>query len=346
MHSDAIQRERSLHKVEEADAASVARIVGRGLPAEVLRPLSRVHLGDEVDVALLTPSVRRALAYHRVASLVLPESRRIAAMVRLKLLAELANVHALFRPAGIETRVLKGLATAALDYPTGLVRHTGDVDLLVRPEAVGEATDMLLADGYTRLPLPVLGRLFDKGVTLLSPGGVQVDLHTRLNRYVEASPDLLFSNPNQLPDSLGFAFPVELRLVHAASHLLLTPPGLRRLSGFVDMSVILDRQTPNLGETLRLARRLNVEAVTGAALKLEAVVSGRTASFDGWQAPSFLERAAFVRHERNLAAEHTYAVAQLSGTDRMRYLVAWTPSPSFLRERGGAVHYFGKLFSR
>ena len=45
--------------------------------------------------------------------------------------------------AGIEFRVLKGCATAHLDYPDPSLRLTSDVDLLVRQGQLGAATEVL-----------------------------------------------------------------------------------------------------------------------------------------------------------------------------------------------------------
>ena len=57
--------------------------------------------------------------------------------------ADLVFVARLFQDAGIEFRVLKGLATAHLDYPDPALRLTGDVDVLVRRGQLDAATEVL-----------------------------------------------------------------------------------------------------------------------------------------------------------------------------------------------------------
>ena len=60
-------------------------------------------------------------------------SRRTSAALRSSLAAEAASVTVsdLFRSAGVRHAVLKGCATAQLDYPDPAMRVTGDVDVLI-----------------------------------------------------------------------------------------------------------------------------------------------------------------------------------------------------------------------
>ncbi len=51
--------------------------------------------------------------------------------------------------AGIDLRLLKGPALAALDYPDVQQRPTGDLDLLVRAEQIDRAVEVLVAAGGT-----------------------------------------------------------------------------------------------------------------------------------------------------------------------------------------------------
>ena len=71
--------------------------------------------------------------------------------------ADLVFVARLFQDAGIEFRVLKGCATAHLDYPDPALRLTSDVDLLVRRGQLDAATEVLRPYVDIRTPYPTVG---------------------------------------------------------------------------------------------------------------------------------------------------------------------------------------------
>lgn len=80
----------------------------------------------------------------------------------------------------IDFQVLKGPVYARSIYPPGLVRAYVDVDLLVRRDSFGACVDRL-TEGGCRLRDPSAdvsyAAEFGKGLTLVAPGGVRVDLH-------------------------------------------------------------------------------------------------------------------------------------------------------------------------
>ncbi len=85
--------------------------------------------------------------------------------------------------AGVPARVLKGPAVAHLDYDDPQLRQFGDVDLLLPGHAFNAGIAALLGAGATR-PVPELrpgfDRRFGKGVTLVWPGGAELDVHRTL----------------------------------------------------------------------------------------------------------------------------------------------------------------------
>lgn len=85
--------------------------------------------------------------------------------------------------AGIDTRVLKGVAVAALDEPDPGWRSYGDVDVLVPDHRFLDAVDALATAGWRPAIPPVSRRWlgeFAKGITLVDGSGAQVDLHRLL----------------------------------------------------------------------------------------------------------------------------------------------------------------------
>lgn len=85
--------------------------------------------------------------------------------------------------AGIDTRVLKGVAIATLDEPHVTWRSYGDVDVLVPRDDLLGAADVLAAGGW-RPALPPVSRRWTarhaKSLTLVDGSGAQVDLHRLL----------------------------------------------------------------------------------------------------------------------------------------------------------------------
>ena len=239
----------------------------------------------------------------------------------------------LFGPEGIESRVLKGLATAELDYPDPLRRHTGDVDLAVRPEQLDAAVRVLRGQGYRDHHEPFSPHL-RYGWTLRSPSGVEIDLHTRLSRRSPLG-DHLFRGPGEpVPGLGGQALAASHRLVHAAGHFMISPPGTRRLSGLLDVTRLHHHPDLDLEEARRFAGLLGIESLVGAGLRVEAMLSDRTkviGHLDTWREPDWLERHTRLVPERRLLLDHFGRYREVPPGQRLKYLPAWlVPS---LRQR-------------
>jgi len=288
-------------------------------------------------IDLRAPRARRYLSDHRLWSLIAMEAvgsslrpelrnRQLAVTASLlRIRSTAAEVLALLGAEGIESRVLKGLATAELDYPDPLRRHTGDVDLAVRPEQLDPAVRVLRSQGYRDHHEPFSPHL-RYGWTLRSPSDVEIDLHTRLSRRSPLG-DHLFRGPGEpLPGLGGHALAAPHRLVHAAGHFMIAPPGSRRLSGLLDVTRLHHHPDLDLEEARRFAGLLGIESLVGAGLRMEAMLSGRPNvidHLDTWRQPDWLERKTRLVPERRLLLDHLGRYREVPPGQRLKYLPAW-----------------------
>jgi hypothetical protein len=89
----------------------------------------------------------------------------------------------LFRSAGIRHAMLKGCATAQLDYPDPAMRVTGDVDVLIGRDDCALAIATLEGAGLHRMaPAFRTGweRRYGKDIALIGDERVEIDLHLAL----------------------------------------------------------------------------------------------------------------------------------------------------------------------
>jgi len=123
---------------------------------------------------------------------------RQAAMDTLPLQIELAETIALLEAAGFAPIALKGAWLAWHAYPQAALRPMRDLDLLVTPETVLAAYDVLLAAGYTlaeesEMALADVVQLEKHMPPLNAPRGTRIELHHRLwepdGRLDHATPD-------------------------------------------------------------------------------------------------------------------------------------------------------------
>lgn len=175
--------------------------------------------------------------------------------------------------AGIEVRVLKGLALATLDYPDPQLRPTGDVDLLVRAADLDAVGRVLAAAGATRTdpdPRPGYSAVVGKGATWADARG-EVDLHRLLvwgPLGVRLDPDLLWSESRAFTvagrpfTTLAF----EDMFLHACAHLLVL--GARRALELRDVAQLVAADDLDTGRLLGRARRWGAEALLATALLL------------------------------------------------------------------------------
>lgn len=147
-----------------------------------LGALAEFHRVAGVALAALDRGAAHHVDEHVVADL---EARHLRSLHRsLAAEADLVAIARRLDAAGLEFRVLKGCATAHLDYADPAARSTSDVDLLVRADALAEATDAVgeLIDGAATVPdrRASWTERYGKDRTLALSSGGELDLHRML----------------------------------------------------------------------------------------------------------------------------------------------------------------------
>ncbi len=327
-----------------------------GLP--VVRDLLRHAVGESVEHRALTGEQINILLEHRVTPLIpptwdTPDGLRQLALgltgLRLRLAATLTEVEDLFADAGLESVVLKGLATSHYDYSPSGLRHSGDIDILVHKRDLDAVSTVLANAGLT--PDETSERRYNKGVMYRHPSGIEVDVHTWLTLYVEQSDDVLFANATPADERPRALNPTG-RLVHAASHLLYSKPGMahdpageRRLTSAADIVAIQHANDIDEAELLALATELNVAAIVGSALRSTRLITGLGLEpGPEWPQPTLLERRSLLRETRSPVLDNLLAASGRDGVaDKVGYL--WqqlVPSRAVINEIGGYRNYFAK----
>ncbi|MEM7342280.1 MAG: nucleotidyltransferase family protein [Actinomycetota bacterium] len=278
-----------------------------------------------------------------------PERRR--AMVdltrsQLHLVATARRVCRWLDDAGIQTRVLKGLATAEVDYAAPQLRQTGDVDLLVARHDYERAALIIRDNGCEPLARRGAPGAVLKGSAFRTSDGVEIDLHFRISRYASSPADEpLFGSGAVLPARL-LALDREGRLVHAAVHSLDTAAPDRRLSSVADLVAIIDNHDVEWEHARHVADRLGLTGLAGAAFRAEAAITGR-APHPGleWPPPSWLVSRAFLTTRRRLGSEHLVAIAALpSRSAQLTYVRGWLlPPDATVDVYGGRTRYVQRL---
>lgn len=114
----------------------------------------------------------------------LKASQRKHAMRNLKIYRELVTVTRILEAANIPSIALKGAYLARFSYPDPGLRPMRDLDLLIRPEQVIAAFELLKRHGYQSVHeagLPEAHFLLNEHLSpLASPEGIAIELHHRL----------------------------------------------------------------------------------------------------------------------------------------------------------------------
>lgn len=285
---------------------------------------------DQGALPATEAQLKQAVAAHR------------SVMLRvLSLEQELIAVIDLLAGAGIDTRVLKGSAVAHLDYPQPALRSFIDLDVLVRPANIDEAIRLLGAAGFVRTlaePRPGFDRRFDKGTTLLSPAGYELDLHRTFvlgpwGMLVDL--DDLWNGAQEfiLGGRAVHALTRPNRFLHACYHAALGdwPLRLGSLRDIAEMLRHQDASDQDGEDHIRLAADWGVAAIVAAAV----ADTHRLLGMDGdseialWAnhyEPSRRERARLALHTQ---ADKTFAAQALATVpviprlrDKVAYLFA------------------------
>ncbi|MQA14198.1 MAG: hypothetical protein GEV09_08505 [Pseudonocardiaceae bacterium] len=320
-------------------------VAGFGLPG-ASRAFPREPVTDDSWTALLS-----AARTHRLAGLLraaidqgaMPATEAQAQQARaahrsvmvrvLSLERELIAVVDLLAASGIETRALKGSAVAHLDYPQPALRSFIDLDILVRAVDIDDAVRVLVAAGFVRTlaePRPGFDRRFDKGTTLRSPAGYELDLH----RTFVLGPWGVLVDLDGIWDG-GQEFTIggrsiralsqANRFLHACYHAALGDWPLR-LASLRDVAETLRAQD---GEGLiRLAAGWGVEAVMAAAVAdthrlLGIAPTGGVASWAERYDPSRREEAWLALHTHAGKTFAAQALATVPVIPRLRDKAAY-----------------------
>jgi dTDP-4-amino-4,6-dideoxygalactose transaminase len=123
------------------------------LPYEPLDPADWEHLLGEATTHRIDGLLARAVASGALAVDDAQATAAVEAHVKvmagcLTLEATLFDLLPKFDQAGIEVAVLRGAAAAHLDYPDPALRPFGDIDMLVLPEQIDRASDVLTGVGF------------------------------------------------------------------------------------------------------------------------------------------------------------------------------------------------------
>lgn len=308
---------------EENYPAPLLAVAGHGLPGAT-RPFPTHPVGDDDWDAVLAAAGTNRITGLLVASIeaeVLPATAPQVQAARsthrartarvLALEAQLIAVLDLLAGAAIGARVLKGPAVAVLDYQRPELRSFIDMDVLVEAGSFGRAVRVLSEAGFVRTlaePRPGFDRRFDKGTTMVSPAGFELDLH----RTLVLGPWGVRVKLDDLWDE-GAEFVVggrtlralspENRLVHACYHASLGDWPLR-LGSLRDIAEMLRDGRLGSAAGLRPATDWGVEAVVAAAIVDARRLLGTDATDE---LTLWAQRYVLSRRDESWLALHTHA---------------------------------------
>jgi hypothetical protein len=348
--------------LNESDARLLAACAGYGVSSA--HELPRGSLSPEAFSTLLAHAEHHRLlgfvgAAVRDDALVLDADQRAALEEKLEAwLAHALRVEALLlsttealERAGVECRVLKGVALANTVYEDPALRVFADVDVLVPSADFGKAALVLAAALGTERALPELRPGFDarfgREALLRSDTGLELDLHrTFVDGAYGLTVDLddLFVAPRRF--ALGghevTTFPPPQQLLSSCYSAALGDwPA--RLASQRDVVQLLEVDAPSTGDVLDLARRWRAEPVLARALcqawtMLDPQFTPPLVAWARDFTPGPTDRFLLASY-RGLARGFTSQAAALlvvpGFTDKLAYLRAIaTPQRTYLERRG------------
>ncbi len=290
--------------------------------------------------------------------------RQIAAMCRcVELEYHLIAVSKLLSDHGIRSVVLKGGATAHLDYAEPSWREYSDIDLLVHPDDLSRAVDLIIGEGWEQgYALPVGHERFYHAITFVRDG-VELDLHQRvghrsLGLLVDTAELMHRSELFQVAGSeLSALHPVD-RMIHAAIHAATTKNlQIRKLSGSADVLLLTRRLASRPDEVLDRAEHWRVRSVLELGV-LSAHADARVDLPGEWlehlsrpprQRDRLVDRAYLGAHRRPVMEEVAYLRLMKTWTERWRYLTGYLRTDERYRQergRSGPVAQVRYLWSK
>jgi hypothetical protein len=233
-----------------------------------LRGAARAH---RIDGLLAAAVSGRALATTEAQKAAVMDSHSGTMGACLMLEAALLDLKAAMDRTGIQVAVLRGAATAHLDYPSPAWRPFGDIDLLVPAGMINKAAVALTASGFRPAAPPVAaGRWEAPGLAFTARHGLEIDLY----EHVIAGPLVSTLLPGELWRNLSTfelagtpvsALAPEARLIAACLRVAVGPAP--RLIGMRDVvQLVLGGQVP-ISDLHRAAREWGVRALVASAVR-------------------------------------------------------------------------------
>lgn len=206
------------------------------------------------------------------------QSRKIV-VANLQAAAECGRLHSRLEAADVPVRFLKGLTLASIAYRQPWLKMGVDIDLLVAPDRLAGAAEVLRAADYeptlpARSSDHALGRwhaTHKESVWNKRDGAFQLDLHTHLADHPAMLAGLTATSPTQLvPVATGIALPTLTNddlfaylCVHGASSAWF------RLKWITDLAAFLSRQLEaDVDRLYEHSQRLGAGRSAGQALLL------------------------------------------------------------------------------
>lgn len=205
------------------------------------------------------------------------EAQLAAMSVAARLDQQLREVAELLQSLGANFAVLKGSATANIDYPDPSWRQYGDIDVIVSERDRQEVAEALSHSGWRQgYPLPRGHERYAHAVTFTKGRRWELDLHQRVaHRAVGLRvpvSDLLRDRVKfEIAGTELWALSPTHRLLHAALHAQLSRDESRRLSSIADVLLLATRLSPLAAEVAEVA--------------------------EGWRVRSIVERSILAAHE-------------------------------------------------
>lgn len=269
---------------------------------------------------------------------------------------ELLEVTARLRACGLGSVVLKGVATAHLDYPTPAWRQFGDADLLVLPDEFPNACRVISDSGWEQgYELPRHHERFTHAITFVR-NGVELDLHQRIGHraiglLVPTAQLVRAARPFELAGTELMALSDHDRLIHAAVHAATSRGTTKRLSSTADVLLLADHHSHAAHAVLDRAGGWQLRALVGSAIS-SAFATARLAVPDPWveamgrpsRNRSRLLDLAYCSPHRSLVLEEMAYLRMLGWRDRARYLEGHLTrgpehTPEHGRARGSQIAY-------
>jgi hypothetical protein len=257
-----------------------------------------------------------------------------AAATAVRLEQEFLEVARFLDEAEIAYAVLKGVATAHMDYEDPSHRQFGDVDVLVAPTDLDTALRILAGRGWVQsYPLPPHHDRFTHAITLRGSGLLELDLHQRIGHRALG---ILLPTTQLLDDRVRFGLagrdlfalsPAD-RLIHASIHTISSRASYRRLSSVADVLILSTALESAAASVLARAESWRVRRLIEAAVALSfqmaqlSIPAQWTTAMESpiRQRDRLVERAYLGQRRRAAFEELAYLRLLRSWKDRWLYI--------------------------